>query len=64
MSFDRDLERLLRAYGCTLVRHGKGSHSVWKSGLHGRNFTVPKGIVSRHTANEILKQSGIPERFR
>ena len=27
------------------------------------NFPVPTGIKSRHTANEVLKQAGIPKRF-
>ena len=26
-------------------------------------FTVPQGIVSRHTANAVLKQAGLPKSF-
>ena len=29
--FDRPLRDLLRAAGCVLVRHGKGSHEIWQS---------------------------------
>jgi len=28
-----------------------------------RHFPVPTGIKSRHTANEVLKQAGLPKAF-
>jgi hypothetical protein len=28
-----------------------------------RNFAVPVGIPSRHTANAILRQAGLPKAF-
>ena len=62
-TFDRDLERLLRAAGCVPVRDGKGSHAVWKNPGNGRVFVVPQGIVSRHTANAVLKQAGLGKGF-
>jgi predicted RNA binding protein YcfA (HicA-like mRNA interferase family) len=61
--FDRELRDLLHAAGCTLVRQGKGSHEIWHSPITGRNFPVPVGIVSRHTANAILRQAGLPKAF-
>jgi predicted RNA binding protein YcfA (HicA-like mRNA interferase family) len=61
--FDRALRELLRAAGCTLVRQGKGSHEIWHSPLTNRNFAVPVGIPSRHTANAILRQAGLPKAF-
>jgi predicted RNA binding protein YcfA (HicA-like mRNA interferase family) len=61
--FDRELRGLLHAAGCTLVRQGKGSHEIWHSPITGRNFPVPVGIVSRHTANAILRQAGLPKAF-
>ncbi|MFT3938767.1 MULTISPECIES: type II toxin-antitoxin system HicA family toxin [Rhodopseudomonas] len=61
--FDRELRDLLRAAGCTLVRQGKGSHEIWHSPLTNRNFAVPVGIPSRHTANAILRQAGLPKAF-
>jgi predicted RNA binding protein YcfA (HicA-like mRNA interferase family) len=61
--FDRLLRDLLRAAGCTLVRQGKGSHEIWYSPLTGRNLAVPIGIPSRHTANAILRQAGLPKGF-
>ncbi|RED23236.1 HicA-like toxin of HicAB toxin-antitoxin system [Rhodopseudomonas thermotolerans] len=61
--FDRELRDLLRVAGCTLVRQGKGSHEIWHSPLTNRNFAVPVGIPSRHTANAILRQAGLPKAF-
>jgi predicted RNA binding protein YcfA (HicA-like mRNA interferase family) len=61
--FDRPLRDLLRAAGCALVRQGKGSHEVWSSQITERNFAVPVGIPSRHTANAILRQAGLPKAF-
>ena len=57
--FDRPLRDLLRAAGCIMVRQGKGSHEIWHSPVTGRNFAVPIGIPSRHTANAILRQAGL-----
>jgi hypothetical protein len=54
---------LLRAAGCTLVRQGKGSHEIWYSPITERNFPVPIVIPSRHTANAILRQAGLPKAF-
>jgi len=61
--FDRELRELLRAAGCAIVRQGKGSHEIWYSPLTDRNFAVPIGIPSRHTANAILRQAGLPKAF-
>jgi hypothetical protein len=61
--FDRALRELLRASGCVLVQQGKGSHKIWHSPLTDRNFAVPIGIPSRHTANAILRQAGLPKAF-
>jgi predicted RNA binding protein YcfA (HicA-like mRNA interferase family) len=56
------VERLQKA-GCYFVREGKGSHEIWYSPLTNRTFTVPANIVSRHLANTILKQAGLPKAF-
>jgi predicted RNA binding protein YcfA (HicA-like mRNA interferase family) len=61
--FDRPLRDLLKAAGCALVRQGKGSHEVWNSPITNQNFAVPVGIPSRHTANAILRQAGLPKAF-
>jgi predicted RNA binding protein YcfA (HicA-like mRNA interferase family) len=46
------------------VRHGKGDHDIWFSPISKRHVTVDGKIKSRHTANEILKQAGLPKQFR
>jgi predicted RNA binding protein YcfA (HicA-like mRNA interferase family) len=61
--FDRVLRELLHAAGCKLVRQGRGSHEIWHSPITNRNFAVPIGIPSRHTANAILRQAGLPKAF-
>ena len=59
--FDRRLRELLLAVGCYLVRTGR--HPIWYSPVSQRHFPVPTGIKSRHTANEVLKQAGLPKAF-
>lgn len=61
-TFDRELRRLRQA-GCRFVQSGKGSHEVWFSPISEKNFAVPDGIVSRHTANGVLKDAGLPKAF-
>jgi predicted RNA binding protein YcfA (HicA-like mRNA interferase family) len=61
--FDHALRELLRTAGCALVRQGKGSHEIWHSPITKRNFAVPVGTPSRHTANAILRQAGLPKAF-
>lgn len=57
------LRRLLVAAGCTLVRHGKGDHEIWYSPVGRLNVVVDGGVISRHTANGILKRAGLPKAF-
>ncbi len=57
------LAKLLRQYGCVLMRQGKGSHEIWYSPLSQKNFSVPFTIKAKPTANAILKQAGIEQRL-
>jgi len=59
--FDRPLRESLRAAGCVLVRQGKGSHEIWHSPITKRNFPVPIGIPSRHTAKRHPSPGGAAE---
>jgi predicted RNA binding protein YcfA (HicA-like mRNA interferase family) len=59
----RDLVRILEANGCYLVRKGKGSHEIWYSPVSNQNVSVPRSTKSRHTANDVLKKSGLPKAF-
>jgi predicted RNA binding protein YcfA (HicA-like mRNA interferase family) len=59
----RELTAILKTNGCTFVRQGNGSHEIWFSPITDRSFTVAVTIQSRHTANAILKQAGLPKAF-
>ena len=61
--FLRELKRLLEEAGCYHVRPGKGDHEIWFSPITNRHFTIDHGTKSRHTANETLKQAGLPKAF-
>jgi len=60
--FYADLVKLLLAAGCERLPGGKGSHEKWSSPVNNRIFSVPRS-KSRHTANEVLKQAGLPKAF-
>ena len=62
--YEKEVRAELSKHGCTFVRHGKGDHDIWYSPITGRHFTVDGKIKSRHTANVIMKQSGLARRFR
>ena len=61
--FTAELTRLLLAAGCTFVRHGRGDHDIWFSPITRLNFVVDGKIKSRHTANGVLRQAGLPKHF-
>jgi len=56
-------KRMLREAGCAFIRHGKGDHEIWYSPLTFQNFVVDGKIPSRHLANAVLKQAGLPKAF-
>jgi hypothetical protein len=62
-SFTRDLKRVLRDNGCHFDRAGKGDHEIWFSPITNRHFVVDSQIKSRHTANAVLNQAGIPKKY-
>jgi len=57
------LTELLSAAGCFFDRQGKGSHEIWYSPITRKKFSVPYTIISKHTANGILKQAGMEKVF-
>lgn len=61
--FAPEVKAILSQHGCEFVRHGKGDHDIWRSPITGINFPVDSKIKSRHTANGVLKQAGIPKQF-
>ncbi len=61
--YGKDVRKKLDDAGCKFVRHGRGDHDVWLSPLSARPLTVPVKIRSRHLANKILKDAGLPKAF-
>jgi hypothetical protein len=57
------LKQYLREAGCHFDRQGKGDHEIWFSPVTGIRFVVDNSIKSRHTANAVLKQAGLPKKF-
>ena len=61
--YERKVREILSGHGCRFVRRGKGDHDIWYSPITDRHITVDSKIKSRHTANAIMKQSGIDVRL-
>ncbi|WP_366485385.1 type II toxin-antitoxin system HicA family toxin [Devosia sp.] len=47
----------MRAGGFHYVTHAKGSHEKWAN-AEGKVLIVPRNLMSRHTANSILRDAG------
>lgn len=61
--YTRELKRLLLDAGCYFKRQADGDHELWFSPITNRSFPVDSDIKSRHTANAVLKQAGLPKAF-
>ncbi len=61
--YEKKVRDILRENHCKFVRSGKGDHDIWYSPITNRHVTVDTKIKSRHTANAVLKQSGIDYKF-
>lgn len=59
----RDVIRLLRDAGYEFKRPGRGDHEIWWNPRSGRRITVDRKLKSKITANEILKDAGLPKAF-
>ncbi|HXC13977.1 MAG TPA: type II toxin-antitoxin system HicA family toxin [Stellaceae bacterium] len=57
------IREALRRAGCRVDRYGKGDHEIWLCPHSRRPIVVDNRIKSRHTANAILKQAGLPKQF-
>ena len=62
--FSKDVIKIILQNNCVFVRHGKGDHDIYYSEITKRHFTVDNKIKSRHTANAIMKQSGVKFKFQ
>ncbi|TVP62361.1 MAG: type II toxin-antitoxin system HicA family toxin [Nodularia sp. (in: Bacteria)] len=63
ISYTPQLKQILSASGCYFKRQGKGDHELWYSPINQQSFVIDNCIKSRHTANAILKQAGLPKQF-
>ena len=61
--YTRELKQYLQRKGCSFERQGKGDHEIWFSPITAIRFVVDNRIKSRHTANAVLKQAGLPKKF-
>lgn len=61
--YEKKIRDILKKNNCKFVRYGKGDHEIWYSPITKSNITVDSKIKSRHTANAIMKQSGIDYHF-
>ena len=61
--YEKKVREILREHGCYFVRRGKGDHDIWYSPITNLHVTVDGKIKSRHTANQILKDSGINKKL-
>lgn len=57
-----ELARILRGTGWQRTTEGKGSHQKWRHDGSGKILVEPR-TRSRHTANDILKDAGLPKAF-
>jgi predicted RNA binding protein YcfA (HicA-like mRNA interferase family) len=61
--YGRAVRKILIEAGCRFLRQGRGDHEIWVSPHANKPFTVPMTIASRHTANKVLKDAGLPRAF-
>jgi predicted RNA binding protein YcfA (HicA-like mRNA interferase family) len=61
--YAREVREKLKEAGWSFHHHGKGDHDVWQNPATGQKVTVPVKLLSRHTANGILKDAGLPKEF-
>jgi HicA toxin of bacterial toxin-antitoxin, len=61
--YTQDVKKHLRDAGCRFERQGRGDHEIWYSPITKIRFVVDQRIKSRHTANAVLRQAGLPKEF-
>jgi len=61
--FEKKVRKVLKANGWQFHRHGKGDHDIWMNPTTNQKVTVDGVIKSRHTANAIMKETGINHKF-
>ncbi len=61
--FYKEVCKLIAAAGFSYSENAKGSHEKWRNENSGKTLIIPRKIKSRHTANGILKDAGIQNKF-
>lgn len=49
--------------GCRRVKAGEDGAEMWTSPVTKGDFVLPRNVKSRHKANDVLKQTGLPPLF-
>ena len=62
-SYARPVKQVLRKSDCYFLRQRRGDHEFRFSPISGKGFPVDSNIKSRHTANAVLVQTGLPKAF-
>ena len=60
--FYKDVCKEIKSLGFSYHSNAKGSHENW-IGKSGIRLLIPHNLVSRHTANAILKDAGSGKKF-
>lgn len=61
--YAKQVRHVLREAGWEFLRPGKGDHEIWHDPKSNLKVTLNSGTKSRHSANEVLKQAGLPKAF-
>lgn len=61
--FYRDVILRLKENGFEFKRSGRGDHEIWWNPQSRAFVVVDRKLKSKITANEILKQAGLPKAF-
>lgn len=62
-NFTPEIIKILKNNGFIWFRVGKGDHEIWRHTKTGKRVTVDAKVKSRHTANKIMRDAGLPKAF-
>lgn len=62
-SFSPAIREILKKNGFVWFRTGKGDHEIWRHTVSGKRVTVDAKVKTRHTANKIMRDAGLPKAF-
>lgn len=62
-NFSPAIRDILKKNGFIWFRTGKGDHEIWRHVETGKRVTVDAKVKTRHTANKIMRDAGLPKAF-